>query len=203
MKVNKTIYIYGASGHGLVVADIAKACGYSDTIFIDDAPNKFPTFEEIKNNNHTPIALGIGDNYTRKKLFEKVMKYHFEVVSLIYPNAIIASNVSLGKGSVIMPHVVVNSYSKIGCGVILNSSSVIEHENSIGDFAHISPNASLAGNVTIGDMTHIGIGSTIIQGITIGKNSMIGAGSVVVRDIADDLLCYGNPSKVIRKLNEK
>ena len=36
----KSIYIYGASGHGLVVADIAKACGYKDIIFIDDGDNQ-------------------------------------------------------------------------------------------------------------------------------------------------------------------
>ena len=30
--MSKSIYIYGASGHGLVVADIAQACGYEDTL---------------------------------------------------------------------------------------------------------------------------------------------------------------------------
>ena len=34
--MSKNIYIYGASGHGLVVADIARACGYDDSIFVDD-----------------------------------------------------------------------------------------------------------------------------------------------------------------------
>lgn len=201
--MNRQIYIYGASGHGLVVADIAKACGYTDIIFIDDGINDFLTFEDIKKNTNVPIAFGIGDNHTRKKLFEKVINHHFEIVSLVYPNVIISSNVYIGRGTVIMPNVVINAHSKIGHGVILNSSSVIEHENIIGDFTHVSPNASLAGNVTIQDMVHVGIGSTIIQGITIGKNSILGAGSIVVRDIADNLLCYGNPCKVIRKLNEK
>jgi len=37
------IYIYGASGHGLVVADIAKSAGYGDIIFIDDGDNEHPT----------------------------------------------------------------------------------------------------------------------------------------------------------------
>ena len=44
----KSIYIYGASGHGLVVADIAKACGYTDILFIDDGNNEYPTFKDIK-----------------------------------------------------------------------------------------------------------------------------------------------------------
>ncbi len=34
--MSKSIYIYGASGHGLVVADIARACGYDDVVFVDD-----------------------------------------------------------------------------------------------------------------------------------------------------------------------
>ena len=44
----KSIYIYGASGHGLIVADIAKACGYTDILFIDDGNNEYPTFKDIK-----------------------------------------------------------------------------------------------------------------------------------------------------------
>ena len=37
--MKKSIYIYGASGHGLVVADIARNNGYDNIIFIDDGNN--------------------------------------------------------------------------------------------------------------------------------------------------------------------
>lgn len=46
--MSKSIYIYGASGHGLVVADIARTCGYDDVIFIDDGDNDYPSFEGSK-----------------------------------------------------------------------------------------------------------------------------------------------------------
>ncbi len=197
----QSIYIYGASGHGLVVADIAKACGYEDIIFIDDGDNKYPTFEDIKNTKHIPIAFGIGTNTTRKKLFEKVNACGFKIVSLVHPSTIVSSNVIIDIGTVVMPNVVINANSKIGYGVILNSSSVIEHENIIEDFVHISPNVALAGEVTIKDNSHIGIGSNIIQGITVGKNCIIGAGSVVIRDINNNKLCFGNPCKVIKEIN--
>ena len=177
------IYIYGASGHGLVVADIAKACGYEEVIYIDDGENTFPTFDEIKKQNDIPIAFGIGVNGTRKKLFEKAVKHGFEVVTLVHPSAILSSTVTFGIGIVIMPNVVVNTLSHIG------------------DFVHISPNTALAGEVTIKENTHIGIGSNIIQGITVGKNCIIGAGSVVVRDIKNNTLCYGNPCKIIKEIN--
>ena len=71
----KSIYIYGASGHGLVVADIARACGYEDIIYIDDGENPYPSFEDIMENIHIPIALGVGSNTIREKLFRKSRAY--------------------------------------------------------------------------------------------------------------------------------
>ena len=192
------IYIYGGSGHGLVVADIARACGYKNIIYIDDGKNEHASFENIKNNTHIPIAFGIGNNKTRHLLFQKVRKYGFQVVSLIHPSAVISSSVTIDMGSVIMPNVVVNANSTIGKCVILNTSSVIEHENIIEDFVHISPNVALAGNVNIQTFTHIGIGSFVKQGITVGKNCIIGAGSVILKNIEENKVCFGNPCKIIR-----
>jgi UDP-N-acetylbacillosamine N-acetyltransferase len=198
----KSIYIYGASGHGLVVADIALNYGYDKIIFIDDGDNSYLNFNQIKNNIAIPIAFGIGNNKIRKKLFIKVEQYGFRVVTLIHSSANISTNTVIGRGSVIMAGVVINANSRIGKGVILNSSSVIEHDNIIKDFVHISPQVALAGDVTIKSNTHIGIGSSVIQGITIGKNSVIGAGSVVINDIGNKYIAYGNPCRVIKGIYE-
>lgn len=199
----KSIYIYGASGHGLVVADIATACGYDNIIFIDDGDNKHFTFEEIKTRNDTPLAFGIGSNAIRAKLFEKVRKSGFNVVSLIHPSAMISLSSSIGLGTVVMPNVVVNARAAIGDGVILNSGCIIEHECIIKDFVHISPNTALAGNVKVGEFTHMGIGTSVIQGIEIGKNSIIGAGSTVVKNINSYKKAYGTPCKDIEDLDDE
>ncbi len=193
----KSIFIYGASGHGLVVADIAKACGYDDIVFCDDGENSYQTFEDIKNVNHIPIAFAIGSNTIRAKIFDKVQNCGFEIVSLIHPSSTISSSVKIGKGTVIMPNVVINAQTTIGEGVILNTSSIIEHECIVEDFVHISPNVALAGNVKVGKYTHVGIGSQIIQNIVIGNNTIVGAGSTVVKNIGDFKKAYGNPCKEI------
>ena len=194
---NKTIYIYGASGHGLVVADIAKACGYDKIIFIDDGENEYLPFDDIKYNNGIPIALGIGNNSIRAKLFNKTIKSGFDIVSLIHPSAIVSSSITIGKGVVIMPNVVINAKSKIGNGVILNTGCIIEHENKIDDFVHISPNVALAGNVSVGEFTHIGIGSSALQGVKIGKNNIIGGGSMVINNTEDNKKVVGVPAREI------
>ena len=195
--MSKNIYIYGASGHGLVVADIARACGYDDVIFVDDGDNEYPSFEDIKRTSGIPVAFGIGSNSIRAKLFERVQNSGFEIVSLIHPSAIISSSVTIGKGTVIMPNVVVNAKATIGNGVILNSSCVVEHDCMIDDFVHISPKVSLAGDVKVGKFTHIGIGSNVIQGIIIGSNVIVGGGSMVIRNIDDNHKVVGIPAHPI------
>ncbi|OPA77940.1 acetyltransferase [Campylobacter pinnipediorum subsp. pinnipediorum] len=187
MKTTKMIYIYGAGGHGLVVADIARSVGYDEIIFLDDnKENKFnPALKKAD------IVVAIGNNKTRKEIMQKVQNAGFNLVSLIHPSSVISPSTKIGNGVVIMPNVVINASAIIQDGVILNSSCVIEHECFIDGYSHISPNVSLAGNVKVGELTHIGIGSCIIECVKIGKNCIIGAGSTVLKDVDDNSKVYG------------
>ncbi|WP_149716471.1 UDP-N-acetylbacillosamine N-acetyltransferase [Campylobacter concisus] len=190
MAKTKKIYIYGASGHGLVVADIARSNGYDEIVFLDDASErKFsPELEKAD------IVISIGDNKTRQKISQKVEAAGFDIVNLIHKSAVVSESAVIEKGVVVMPNAVINAKAHIKEGAIINSGTVIEHECVIGKFAHISPNAALAGNVSVGEFTHVGIGSSVIQGISIGSSCVIGAGSVVVRDIKNGTKAYGVPA---------
>ena len=198
LKNNKTIFIYGASGHGKVVADIAKALGYENIKFIDDGENEHISFDEfVLLKRKVPVALGIGDNEIRSKIYKRLVDNGFSVVTLIHPKAIVSQSVKVGKGVVVMPGSIINADAKIEEGVIVNSGSIIEHDCKIGRFAHISPNATLAGNVSVGEFSHIGIGASVIQNITIGKNCIIGAGAVVIHDVKDSKKVVGVPARQI------
>lgn len=56
--------------------------------------------------------------------------------------------------------------------------------------------------VHIGNNVWIGTGVIIVPGVTIGDNSVIGAGSIVTRDVPADVVAYGNPCRVIRKISQ-
>ena len=57
---SEKIYIYGASGHGLVCADIALAVGYEEVIFLDDDEKKAQKF--TPNLPKHDIFIAVGDN---------------------------------------------------------------------------------------------------------------------------------------------
>jgi acetyltransferase EpsM len=56
----------------------------------------------------------------------------------------------------------------------------------------------LSGGIQVGDEAHIGAGATILQGINIGKRAVIGAGSVVIRDIPENAVAVGAPTRIIK-----
>jgi len=189
-----SLYIYGNGGHAKVVADIARANGYDNLIFLDDN-------SDMKFNSNLPkhpIIIAIGNALIRQKLQNLVLSSGFELITLIHPTAVIGSDVTIGEGSVVMPGAIINAKSTIGNGVIINSGAIIEHECTIGDFAHICPGVAIAGGSLVGERSWIGIGSSVIQNITIKPDITIGAGSVVVKDILEGSLAYGNPCRVVK-----
>lgn len=198
MGQTKEIYVYGISGHGQVVADVATACGYTIAGWIDDGDNAAPDWETfIQTHPFALIALGVGNNLIRGQLTNKILQKGYDLPPLIHPTAVISPSAIINQGVVVMPLCVVNAHANIAQGVIINSGAVIEHDCRIGEFAHISPNVALAGGVSIGAMSHVGIGSSVIQNITIGKSSIIGAGSVIIHNIPDACTAIGIPCKPI------
>lgn len=194
------MYLYGASGHGKVIAEIAISNNIEIKGFIDKDNTKkeclgFPVFNEIPNDENK-LIVSIGNNQTRKEVVGKFSEEQF--TKLIHSKAIISPSAKLKTGTVVMAGATINAEMEIGKHCIINTNSSIDHDCIIEDFVHISPNVALAGNVKVGEGTHIGIGACVIQGIKIGKWATIGAGTVIINDIPDRATVVGNPGKIIK-----
>lgn len=83
--------------------------------------------------------------------------------------------------------VIVEDYVQIGSHCSIFSVSTIDNKE---------------GEVVLRRNCKIGSHSVIMPGVTIGGNSIIGAFSFVNKDVPDNVLAYGIPIKIIRKLNE-
>jgi sugar O-acyltransferase (sialic acid O-acetyltransferase NeuD family) len=202
--MSKEAVIFGYSGHAYVVLEILMSIdyhlvGYSDNELKENDPFKLQylgsdstVFEKLEGYS---AFLGIGNNYTRAKLFKKLVNNKINCPSAVHEKSFVSQFADIGNGTTVMAGVVINALAQIGNAVICNSSCVIEHECKIGNYAHIGPGAVLAGNVTVGENSFVGANAVIKQGVTIGSNVIIGAGSVVVKDVANGLTIYGNPAR--------
>lgn len=204
------LLILGAGGHGMVVADIARALGFERICFLDDRwPGlshvlKWPVVGKFKDlqavvQPSDQVFAAVGDNAARLALHRGLITQGLNIPVLKHPTSVVSDDTQLGPGSVVMPLVAINLSAVIGEAVILNTSCSVDHDNIIEDGVHISPGVHLAGNVSVGSCSWIGIGSSIREGITIGPDCMIGAGSVVVRDVPPASKVAGNPARAMEK----
>ena len=95
--------------------------------------------------------------------------------------------------------------SDIGAFTYINAKNGV----SIEDYVQIGSHCSIysistidgeEGPVVLQKNCRIGGHSVIMPGVTVGKNSIIGACSLVDKDIPPDVVGFGIPVKVIKKL---
>ena len=85
-------------------------------------------------------------------------------------------------------------------------SVIIEDNVQIGSHCSIYSVSTIdnkMGSVHLKNNSKIGSHSTVLPGVTIGENSIIGAHSLVISDIPDNVIAFGVPAKVIRKIDAK
>ncbi len=92
------------------------------------------------------------------------------------------------------------SYINAKYGVIIDESVQIGSHCSIYSISTID---NKTGAVHLKNNSKIGSHSTILPGVTIGENSIIGAHSLVIYDIPDNVIAFGVPAKVIKKIDAK
>ena len=194
--MNKKLIIYGASGHGIVAADIAELVGYECIEFYDDDHTKeslgpYKVISSLPEERDYDLFIAIGCNRTR----ELISARFDNIVSLIHPNAVVADSASIGKGCIVMANAVINPCAAIGEGTIINTCSSVDHNDEIGKFNHISVGAHLAGTVKTGDRVFIGAGSTVINNICICEDVTVGAGAAIIHDISEKGTYVGVPAR--------
>ena len=204
---------FGAGGHAKVVIEIIRSMqGYEVVGLLETQQSLWGTkvlgvevlgddslMSELKGRgfSHAFIGLGtIGDAQPRRKLFEKVSGFGFQVVPAIHATAVVSPSATIGVGPTIMAGAVINAGAVVGDNVIVNTGAIVEHDCVIGNHAHVATGARLAGGVHVGPCAHIGLGAVVRQEIRIGAGAIVGAGAVVVRDVPDETTVIGVPAKI-------
>jgi len=203
------LVVYGAGGHGRVVADAARAAELEVMGFLDDAVpagqqvldwRVLGDLDWLQGRHNISVALGIGANDVRRQVADKLERAGAALATVVHPTAVLSPYAEVGPGVVVFALAVVNVGARIGRGAIVNTGSILEHDVAIGDFAHVASNAALGGNARVGADAMLGTGAVVLPGRAVGDRSIVGAGAVVSRDVAADVVVAGVPA---RRMNSR
>ena len=168
----RRLAIIGASGHGKVIADIARRIGYCEIVFFDDDESihecgGYPVVGKSSEAGtiDADVIVGIGNADIRKRIQESIPEQ--KLATLIHPDAVIAEDVEIGVGTVVMAGAVINPGTHIGKGCIINTCSSVDHDCIVDDFVHVAVGSHLCGTVNVGAGTWIGAGVTVNNNVFI------------------------------------
>ncbi len=188
------LIVFGAGGHGRVVADAALASGaWRAVVATDRDPAQWnaellPGVPVLPLDAvaalPAPLALhiAIGTNAYRRAEAARLRDLA-PLASVIHPHASVAVTARIGVGCLLTAQCVVGPLARLGAGVIVNHGAVVDHDCDVDAWAHIAPGARLGGAVRVGEAALVGAGSTVLRNLSIGAEATLGAGAVALCDL--------------------
>ena len=192
--MNAEYILVGYGGQGRVVRAALQALGHQVVGYLDKVQKAntnltyhgapLPPPGDAIYGPHQ-FAVCIGDNQTRKQLFEDLDAAHAIQAPIIHPQAFVDPSAQIEYGTYIGPKAVVHAHAKVGRGCIVNSGAIVEHDCVLEDFVHIAPGAVLCGAVVVGEGTLVGANATVLPQLRIGTWARVGAGTVLKLSLED------------------
>ncbi len=204
------LWLFGAGGHGAVVAEAALAAGWRKIVFFDDRwPGHFENrgmpvlgdlaqmLQTIENPARRPsgVLVAIGENERRLTITNQLLKIGANVTTVIHPFSSVSPSADISVGCAVLAGSILSAGVRLGKASIVNTRASIDHDCEIGEGVHICPGVTVAGNVHVGHRVWLGIGSSTIQGIRIGTDAFVAAGATVIRDVPDSTRVAGCPAR--------
>jgi len=208
------IILIGASGHGRVALDAAlcqnrfEVIGWADSniaegMLVAGRPVLGKTADMARIASEHDLHgffLAISDNVTRASVHAMIRASvpDLDFVSIVHPSAVVASNATVGPGSLLLAGAVLNSMATIGTGCIVNTRASLDHDGIMHPWSSLLPGVVTGGNIELGEFSCVCIGAVLAHKVRIGEHTVVGAGAVVLSDLPPCTLAYGVPARVIR-----
>ena len=151
----------------------------------------------LLNDENVKVIISEYDIDQRKHLVAYMKEFKPELISLVYPNAVISPFAKVGRGNLINAGCIINPNAMVGSFNVFDSRVTIEPDVGIGDYCTLQSGVIIGKGVQIHDEVQIGIGAVIYPGVHVGKKAIIGAGSIVMRDVAPEITVFGNPAQEV------
>lgn len=201
-----TLLIFGAGGHGRVVADAALLAGnWPRVLACDRDPARcvgdlLPGVAVLRPDEAltaaTAVHVAIGNAASREK--EAASLAPGMLATVAHPRSSISGHAQVAAGCFIAAQAVVGPGACLGKAVIVNHGAVVDHDVAVGDFSHIAPLAALGGGARIGRRVLVGSGTSVLPGVRVGDDIVIGAGAVVADHLTEPGVYAGVPARRLK-----
>jgi sugar O-acyltransferase (sialic acid O-acetyltransferase NeuD family) len=209
------LVVVGAGGFGREVLDVVEAInrGASPPLFdllgvLDARPSDLnltrlsereveylgSESDWLASGNAASYIIAIGAPRARASVQAAFLKAGLSAATLVHPDAVLGSQVTVGEGSVICGGVQISTNVTLGHHVHVNPNATIGHDAVLADFVSVNPGATVSGEVNIGALSLVGAGSVILQGLSVGESAVVGASACVVRDVPAGRTVMGVPA---------
>lgn len=200
------LLIFGAGGHGRVVADAAlRAGGWTQVLATDRDPARC-SGELLPGVPCLPLAtaleqagawhVAIGDAAARARECAALGARAFATV--VHPGATVSRFAQLAPGCLVAAGAIVAPGARIEAHGIVNHGAVVDHDGEVGPFCHLAPQSALGGGVRLGRGVMLGSGARILPGLAVADDVVIGAGAVVHRSISETGTYVGVPARRVK-----
>jgi sugar O-acyltransferase (sialic acid O-acetyltransferase NeuD family) len=197
------LLVFGAGGHGRVVADAALIGGNWRAVIASDRqqarcqgellPGVALHVMDVQTFSTCHLHVAIGDNRARESESRSLVP--MRIVSVIHPQASVSDHATVAAGCFVAAQSVVAAGVLLGEGVIVNHGAVVDHDSVIGAFSHVAPGSVLGGAVKLGERVLVGSGAVVQPVRFVCSDVVIGAGAVVCADIVEPGTYVGIPAR--------
>lgn len=194
------LFIAGAGGFGRETLDVALALGLAVEAFLDDRlageqrrglPVRSPEDAPAGAN----VVVAVSDPVARRALVERLRTGGLGFFSLVHPLATVASDTTIGDGSIVLAGAYVSSSVRMGEHVQVNYNATIGHDAVLDDYSTVFPGGNVSGAVHLSIGATVGANAVVLQGLTVGPDAFVGAGAVVTTDVPERETVVGVPAR--------
>ena len=159
--MKRSLLIIGAGGHGRVVTEVAKDCGYEEIAFLDDRSDEaIGKIDEMKmfTSLYREAFVAIGNNQVRGEILEQLKSAGYEIPVLVHSTAYISRMAKIQRGTVVEPKAIVNTNADISEGCIISVGAIIDHDTKLERCVHINAGAVVKASTSVPEYQRVDAG---------------------------------------------